>query len=97
MNNKIPDPLGHEIPIVESFYTIQGEGCHVGKPAYFIRTGGCDVGCHWCDVKASWEAKIHPIFSVSTLVKMANRYPAKIVVITGGEPLMCPPLLISKP
>ena len=88
MSNNIPDPLAHEIPIVESFYTIQGEGCHVGKPAYFIRTGGCDVGCHWCDVKASWEAKIHPIFSVSTLVKMANRYPAKIVVITGGEPLM---------
>ena len=88
MNNKIPDPLGHEIPIVESFYTIQGEGCHVGKPAYFIRTGGCDIGCHWCDVKASWEAKSHPTCSVSTLVKMANEYPTKIVVITGGEPLM---------
>ena len=55
MSNNIPDPLAHEIPIVESFYTIQGEGCHVGKPAYFIRTGGCDVGCHWCDVKASWK------------------------------------------
>ena len=88
MNNNIPDLLAHEIPIVESFYTIQGEGCHVGKPAYFIRTGGCDVGCHWCDVKASWEAKSHPTFSVSTLVKMANEFPAKIVVITGGEPLM---------
>jgi len=88
MSNNIPDLLNHKIPIVESFYTIQGEGCHVGKPAYFIRTGGCDVGCHWCDVKASWESKSHPTFSVSTLVKMANKYPAKIVVITGGEPLM---------
>lgn len=88
MSNNIPDLLNHKIPIVESFYTIQGEGCHVGKPAYFIRTGGCDVGCHWCDVKSSWESKSHPTFSVSTLVKMANKYPAKIVVITGGEPLM---------
>ena len=97
MNNNIPNPIADEIPVMESFYTIQGEGCHAGKPAYFIRTGGCDVGCHWCDVKASWEAKSHPKFSVPTLVKMANEYPAKIVVITGGEPLMCPPLLISKP
>ena len=88
MNDTTLDLLVDEIPIMESFYTIQGEGCHVGKAAYFIRTGGCDVGCHWCDVKASWEAKNHPVFSVDHLVEMANEHPAEIVVITGGEPLM---------
>ena len=88
MNDTTINLLVDEIPIMESFYTIQGEGCHVGKAAYFIRIGGCDVGCHWCDVKISWEASDHPNLSVTRLVKMANEYPAKIVVITGGEPLM---------
>ena len=83
-----PKPLIEKIPIMESFYTIQGEGGHSGKAAYFIRTGGCDVGCHWCDVKESWEAKDHPLKSVNELVQMAKSHPAEIIVVTGGEPLM---------
>jgi organic radical activating enzyme len=78
---------------MEHFYTIQGEGFHQGKAAYFIRLGGCDVGCVWCDVKESWDASLHPQFSVDEIVKMAESgaSPGKenlIVVITGGEPLM---------
>jgi organic radical activating enzyme len=78
---------------MEHFYTIQGEGFHQGKAAYFIRLGGCDVGCVWCDVKESWDASLHPQFSVDEIVKMAESgaSPEKenlIVVITGGEPLM---------
>lgn len=73
---------------MESFYTIQGEGVHNGKAAYFIRVGGCDVGCVWCDVKESWEAENHPLTSIENLVSGAKKHPAKLVVITGGEPLM---------
>ncbi len=76
------------LPVMESFYTIQGEGFHTGKPAYFIRLGGCDVGCHWCDVKESWDVDIHPKIEVENIVKEANKYPGRIAVITGGEPLM---------
>ncbi len=79
---------GIELPLMEEFYTIQGEGYHSGKPAYFIRIGGCDVGCHWCDVKESWDAAIHPLTAVDNIVKNANNYPAKAVVVTGGEPSM---------
>ncbi|MBI1286543.1 MAG: radical SAM protein [Flavobacteriales bacterium] len=76
------------LPIMEEFYTIQGEGFHTGKPAYFIRIGGCDVGCHWCDVKESWDASIHPLVEVDKVVANAVAQPSKVVVVTGGEPLM---------
>lgn len=73
---------------MESFYTLQGEGFHQGRAAYFIRLGGCDVGCVWCDVKDSWDAEKHPKRSVEGLVEEVKKTPAKLVVITGGEPLM---------
>lgn len=76
------------LPVMEHFYTIQGEGFHQGKAAYFIRLGGCDVGCVWCDVKDSWDAGKHPHYEISTLVNEVKKTPAEIVVITGGEPLM---------
>lgn len=78
---------GLELPLMEEFYTIQGEGAYAGAAAYFIRIGGCDVGCHWCDVKESWEAENHPVTSVEEIVANAKKSQAKIVVITGGEPL----------
>jgi 7-carboxy-7-deazaguanine synthase len=73
---------------MEQFYTLQGEGFHQGKAAYFIRLGGCDVGCTWCDVKESWDANQHPMHEISNLVAEVKKTPAKIVVITGGEPTM---------
>jgi organic radical activating enzyme len=76
------------LPVMESFYTLQGEGFHQGKAAYFIRLGGCDVGCVWCDVKESWDADKHPQVEISTLVHEASANPGRIAVITGGEPLM---------
>src|SRR6476661_11068373 len=76
------------LPVMEQFYTIQGEGYNTGKAAYFIRLGGCDVGCHWCDVKESWDADLHPLTSADTIVTNALKYPGKAVVITGGEPLL---------
>ena len=75
-------------PIMEHFYTIQGEGVHTGKAAYFIRTAGCDVNCWWCDVKESWEEEGHPNLKVSFLVDQAKQSGAPIAVITGGEPLL---------
>ncbi|MGB0524955.1 MAG: 7-carboxy-7-deazaguanine synthase QueE [Flammeovirgaceae bacterium] len=76
------------LPVMEAFYTIQGEGTYQGHAAYFIRLGGCDVGCIWCDVKESWDASIHPQVSIGEIVNEAKKYPTKLVVITGGEPLM---------
>jgi organic radical activating enzyme len=76
------------LPVMERFYTLQGEGFHQGKAAYFIRLGGCDVGCVWCDVKESWDAGKHPRQSVPELVAAAAAYPGRVAVITGGEPLM---------
>ena len=84
MNNMVASGL----PVMESFYTLQGEGFHQGKAAFFIRLGGCDVGCVWCDVKESWEADKHPRLSVTELVAAASAYPGRLAVITGGEPLM---------
>ncbi|MCA0932350.1 7-carboxy-7-deazaguanine synthase QueE [Lutimonas saemankumensis] len=78
---------GEMLPLMEEFYTIQGEGFHTGKAAYFIRIGGCDVGCHWCDVKESWNAELHPPTLTKHIVEKAQKY-ANTVVITGGEPLM---------
>ena len=75
------------LPLMEEFYTIQGEGYHTGTAAYFIRIGGCDVGCHWCDVKESWNADLHPPTSSDLIIENAKKY-AETVVITGGEPLM---------
>ena len=79
---------------MEQFYTIQGEGFNTGRAAYFIRLGGCDVGCVWCDVKESWDADAHPRYAIADLVASASEYPGRNVVITGGEPLMhdCLPL-----
>ncbi len=76
------------VPVMEQFYTLQGEGFHQGRAAYFIRLGGCDVGCVWCDVKESWDASKHPQTSIRSLVDYVKQTPARIVVITGGEPLM---------
>lgn len=78
---------GYELPLMEEFYTIQGEGFYSGNAAYFIRLGGCDVGCHWCDVKESWDAELHPLTKVEDIVSRASSE-AKLAVITGGEPLM---------
>lgn len=76
---------GVMLPLMEAFYTIQGEGFHTGTAAYFIRVGGCDVGCHWCDVKESWNAELHPPTSIEAIVARASQYGT--VVVTGGEPL----------
>lgn len=85
-NIQIAVDKGEMLPLMEEFYTIQGEGFHTGTAAYFIRIGGCDVGCHWCDVKESWNAELHPPTSTDVIVSNAKKY-ADTVVITGGEPL----------
>jgi 7-carboxy-7-deazaguanine synthase len=77
-----------KLPVMESFYTIQGEGTNTGQAAYFIRLGGCDVGCVWCDVKESWDANAHPLRNISDLIAEVNAIRTDTVVITGGEPLM---------
>ena len=87
MAHQIPDD-GTLLPLMEEFYTIQGEGYNTGKAAYFIRLGGCDVGCHWCDVKESWDAELHALTAADVIVENAMQHPAKAVVITGGEPLI---------
>lgn len=79
---------GFKVPLVEEFYTLQGEGYHTGHAAYFIRIGGCDVGCSWCDTKYSWNPELHPPVDISDIVERAIQYPAGAVVVTGGEPLM---------
>ena len=79
---------GLKLPIMEEFYSIQGEGYNTGKPAYFIRVGGCDVGCHWCDVKESWNPNLHPLTDVEKVVENVKQFPAQSIVITGGEPLL---------
>jgi 7-carboxy-7-deazaguanine synthase len=89
MDKKTKDLVdqGIMLPLMEEFYTIQGEGSHTGTAAYFIRVGGCDVGCHWCDVKESWNADLHPPTLADTIVNNVTKH-ANTVVITGGEPLM---------
>ncbi|WBU88369.1 7-carboxy-7-deazaguanine synthase QueE [Cellulophaga omnivescoria] len=77
---------GEMLPLMEEFYTIQGEGFHKGTAAYFIRVGGCDVGCHWCDVKESWNAATHPPTTIDAIVNNAAKY-SNTIVVTGGEPL----------
>ncbi len=76
------------LPVMEAFYTLQGEGFHQGKAAYFIRLGGCNVGCVWCDVKESWDGSVHPKLDVEQIVEEASKHPGRLAVITGGEPLL---------
>ena len=78
---------GKMLPLMEAFYTIQGEGYHKGTAAFFIRIGGCDVGCHWCDVKESWNAELHPPTAIAHIANQAKTY-SDTIVVTGGEPLM---------
>lgn len=73
-------------PVMEHFYTLQGEGAYSGQAAYFIRLGGCDVGCVWCDVKESWDAEAHTMMNLDCIVEAALAHPGRIAVITGGEP-----------
>jgi organic radical activating enzyme len=73
---------------MELFYSLQGEGYHQGKAAFFIRLAGCDVGCVWCDVKDSWDASKHPVLSVEEIVAAATAHPSRIAIVTGGEPLL---------
>ncbi len=89
----LPDAMfkeGKMIPLVEEFYTIQGEGFHTGKAAYFIRVGGCDVGCSWCDTRFAWNPALHPLVPADGIVEHVLANPAAAVVVTGGEPLMVP-------
>jgi organic radical activating enzyme len=79
---------GKLLPLMEEFYTIQGEGFNTGKPAYFIRIGGCDVGCHWCDVKESWDANLHPLTTAEKIIENVLDSKTPAVVVTGGEPLI---------
>ncbi|WP_297411452.1 7-carboxy-7-deazaguanine synthase QueE [uncultured Alistipes sp.] len=94
MNNEKTDidllDGGRKLPLVEDFYTIQGEGFHAGKPAYFIRLGGCDVGCRWCDAKYTWNPRLYPPVGIERIVGRATGCPARAIVITGGEPLLYP-------
>lgn len=78
---------GRILPVMEHFYTLQGEGAHAGRAAYFIRLGGCDVGCHWCDVKESWDAQLHEYLDAEILATVAAAH-SKTIIITGGEPLI---------
>lgn len=78
----------NKLPVMEQFYTLQGEGYHSGKAAYFIRLAGCDVGCVWCDVKESWDARLHPMKTIEAILNEAKIYPTGICVVTGGEPLL---------
>jgi organic radical activating enzyme len=93
MTEQLIDTTQQVLPVMESFYTLQGEGFHQGKAAYFIRLAGCEVGCVWCDVKDSWDAEKHPRFSIDEIVEKAKRESGNskqqiLAVVTGGEPLM---------
>jgi len=77
---------GRKLPVMEEFYTLQGEGFNMGTAAYFMRIGGCDVGCSWCDIKESWNADLFPPVAIDPIIERAAQTPAKTVVVTGGEP-----------
>ena len=85
INNEIFEN-GLKLPLVEQFYSVQGEGFHTGKPAYFIRIGGCDIGCQWCDSKVTWNPDVHPLVEVGDIVDKVLQTPAQSIVVTGGEP-----------
>ena len=97
MDEKIKLSLerGESLPLMESFYSIQGEGFYSGKAAYFLRIGGCDVGCHWCDVKESWDYDLHKLVPITEIINEINKR-VDTVVITGGEPLMWNLNLLTK-
>ena len=88
MPETIHETLIQALPLMEDFYTIQGEGYYQGSAAYFLRLGGCDVGCVWCDVKESWDASAHPLVTVQEMASRVNKSGSPIAVITGGEPVM---------
>lgn len=77
---------GKKLPLIQEFYTIQGEGYHTGKAAYFIRIGGCDIGCQWCDTKVSWNLNMHSLATTDSIIEAAYKSEAKSIVVTGGEP-----------
>ncbi len=79
---------GHKLPLLEKFYSIQGEGFYAGTPAYFIRLGGCDIGCQWCDTKFAWNPDFHQLTHVKNITEAALEWKQKTMVITGGEPLL---------
>ncbi len=81
------NPSKASLPVMECFYSLQGEGYHTGKAAFFMRIGGCDIGCSWCDVKASWNSDLWPAMTIDEIINEALKYPARAVVVTGGEPL----------
>jgi organic radical activating enzyme len=85
---KILFDQGRLLPLMEDFYTVQGEGFNTGAAAYFIRLGGCDMGCWWCDVKESWDANLHPLTLADSIIERVMQYPARAVVVTGGEPVL---------
>jgi organic radical activating enzyme len=87
-NDEILLKEGKMLPLMEEFYSLQGEGFHTGRPSYFARIGGCDVGCHWCDSKESWNAEKYPPVATDMIIEHAASYPAKAIVVTGGEPLL---------
>src|SRR3569833_2880724 len=87
MAHEVPED-GTMLPLMEEFNTIQGEGFNTGKADYFIRLGGCVEGCHWCDVKESWDAELHPLTPADQIVQNALKYPSRAVVVTGGEPFL---------
>lgn len=87
---------GRKLPVMEEFYTLQGEGFNMGKAAYFIRLGGCDVSCSWCDSKEAWNAELFPPIPVQEVVDRASQVPSKTVVITGGEPALYPLGIFTK-
>ncbi len=86
-SEKLPQD-GVLLPVMEMFYSIQGEGYNTGKAAAFVRIGGCDTGCHWCDAKESWNALIHPLTHIDKIIEYVASFPSNAVVLTGGEPLM---------
>lgn len=88
IKKELVNPVAKVLPVMEHFYTLQGEGVHTGRAAYFVRLGGCDVGCVWCDVKDSWEAAKHPLYAIEKIVQTIKKTAAQTVVITGGEPLL---------
>jgi len=87
-NDEILLREGKILPLMEEFYSLQGEGFHTGRPSYFARIGGCDVGCHWCDSKESWDAEKYPPVATDKIIEHAASFPAKAIVVTGGEPLL---------
>jgi organic radical activating enzyme len=88
ITSSVKNHSSHLLPIMEEFYSLQGEGIHTGKPAYFLRIGGCNVGCHFCDVKESWDVNKHTLTPVDEIVQRIVANPSEAVVVTGGEPML---------